>query len=241
MTMENEHVAANTITDEMVEAGLAHYAEGGCSGLDADERREVVTSIIFAALAAAPKAEPVATIQSRVQPWMMACFGPEISADKLERGDRFLEEAIELLQSVDYPRERIYALIEYVYGRDQGEINQEVGGVMITLAALCLAHGQDMHEAGETELARIWTKVEKIRAKHAAKPTGSALPIAVAAPPAPSDEKHLRQDVIELVIAAREFWEAHNDMSAECRALDKALEAFSSRVPYENQTEEGDA
>jgi NTP pyrophosphatase (non-canonical NTP hydrolase) len=119
------------------------------------------------------------SLQSRVQPWMMACFGPEISGDKLERGDRFLEEAIELLQSVDYPRERIYALIEYVYGRDQGEINQEVGGVMITLAAFCLAHGQDMHEAGETELARIWTKVEKIRAKQAAKPTGSALPIAV--------------------------------------------------------------
>ena len=33
-----------------------------------------------------------------------------------------------------------------------------------------------MHDAGETELARIWTKVEKNRAKQAAKPKGSALP-----------------------------------------------------------------
>lgn len=123
----------------------------------------------------------VETLQARVQPWMMACFGPEISADRLERNDRFIEEALELVQASDYPKERALALVDYVYGRDQGEINQEVGGVMITLAAHCLAHGVDMHEAGETELARIWTKVEAIRAKQAAKPTGSALPIAAAA------------------------------------------------------------
>lgn len=118
------------------------------------------------------------TFQQRVAPWMDACFGPEISGDKLERGDRFLEEALELLQSGDYPRERVAALTDYVFDRPQGEINQEVGGVMVTLAAYCLAFGLDMHAAGETELARIWTKVEKIRAKQAAKPTGSALPVA---------------------------------------------------------------
>jgi len=127
-----------------------------------------------------PPSDHVETLQERVQPWMMACFGPEISADRLERNDRFIEEALELVQASDYPKERALALVDYVYGRDQGEINQEVGGVMITLAAHCLAHGVDMHQAGETELARIWTKVEAIRAKQAAKPTGSALPIAAA-------------------------------------------------------------
>lgn len=124
-------------------------------------------------------AEQTATFQARVQPWMMACFGEEISADRLERSDRFIEEALELVQAGDYPAERAHALIEYVYGRPQGDINQEVGGVMVTLAAHCLAHGVDMHAAGETELARIWTKVEQIRAKQAAKPKGSALPIAM--------------------------------------------------------------
>lgn len=123
-----------------------------------------------------------ASFQERVAPWMDACFGPEISNDRLERGDRFLEEALELLQSGNYPRERIAALTEYVFDRPQGEINQEVGGVMVTLAAYCLAFGLDMHAAGETELARIWTKVEKIRAKQAAKPTGSALPVAHPSP-----------------------------------------------------------
>ena len=118
------------------------------------------------------------TLQQRVKPWMAATFGPEISMDRLERNDRFIEEALELVQASDYPKERALALVDYVYGRDQGEINQEVGGVMITLAAHCLAHGVDMHEAGETELARIWTKVEQIRAKQLAKPHGSALPVA---------------------------------------------------------------
>jgi hypothetical protein len=35
-----------------------------------------------------------------------------------------------------------------------------------------------MHQAGEVELARIWTKVEQIRAKQAAKPKHSPLPTA---------------------------------------------------------------
>lgn len=120
--------------------------------------------------------------QERVVPWMNACFGPEISGDKLERGDRLLEEVFELLQSGDYPRERIRALEGYVYGRDKGEPAQEVGGVMVTLAAYCHAHAIDMHEAGETELARVWTRVDAIRAKQAAKPTGSALPVATGWP-----------------------------------------------------------
>lgn len=137
-----------------------------------------------AALEAALSAAEQETLQDRVHPWMMACFGPEISADKLERGDRLLEEVFELLQSGNYPRERIRALEDYTYSRDKGEPSQEVGGVMITLAAYCLAHGLNMHEAGEAELARIWTKVDKIRAKQAAKPTGSALPVAVPAPSA---------------------------------------------------------
>lgn len=115
--------------------------------------------------------------QQRVQPWMMACFGPAISADVIERNHRFLEESLELVQSTGCTQSEAHQLVDYVYGRPAGETQQEVGGVMVTLAALCLAHpGLDMHAAGETELARIWTKVDKIRAKQAAKPKHSPLP-----------------------------------------------------------------
>lgn len=139
-----------------------------------------------------------ASLQYRVQPWMMACFGPEIAADRLERADRLLEEVFELLQSGNYPRERIRALEEYTFSREKGEPMQEVGGVMITLAAYCLAHDLDMHLAGEAELARIWTKVEKIRAKQAAKPTGSALPVAVL-PPSGSNVENEITSIVQSV------------------------------------------
>jgi hypothetical protein len=117
------------------------------------------------------------SFQTRIKPWMRECFGDVIPFDKVERGDRFVEEVYELLQWAGYDRRRLRSLEYYVWDRPVGEGPQEVGGVMVTLAAFCLAHGLDMHAAGETELARIWTKVEQIRAKQAAKPTGSALPI----------------------------------------------------------------
>lgn len=114
--------------------------------------------------------------QARVQPWMMECFGPMIAGDREERNHRFLEEALELVQACGCTASEAHQLVDYVFGRPVGEPHQEAGGVMVTHAALCLANGLDMHEAGETELARIWTKVEAIRAKHAAKPKHSPLP-----------------------------------------------------------------
>lgn len=137
------------------------------------------------ALSSQPVAD--APFQDRVKPWMLACFGEDISNDKLERCDRLIEEALELAQAIGYSADRSHALVDYVFNRDIGEPHQEVGGVMVTLAALCLASGLDMNKAGEDELARIWTKVDKIRAKQAAKPTGSALPIALPASPGASE------------------------------------------------------
>lgn len=122
--------------------------------------------------------------QHRVQPWLIACFGAQVAYDMTERCDRFIEEAIELAQSVGHSAERAHALVDYVYGRPKGEPEQEVGGVMVTLAALCLAANMDMRAAGDKELDRIWTKIDAIRAKQAAKPRGSALPIARAQPEA---------------------------------------------------------
>ena len=132
-------------------------------------------------------ATPAQTYQSRVKPWLDACFGPEIAGDKTERNHRFLEEALELVQSGGCTASEAHQLVDYVYGRPVGEMGQEIGGVMNTLAALCLAYGRDMHEDGETELARVWTKVEKIRAKQAAKPKHSPLPEHTPAPVAENE------------------------------------------------------
>lgn len=121
-------------------------------------------------------AEQPAPFQARVKPWLLECFGEAIAADRQERNHRFLEEALELVQANQCTASEAHQLVDYVYGRPVGEPSQEVGGVMVTLAALCLALGLDMHVAAETELARIWTKVELIRAKQATKPAMSPLP-----------------------------------------------------------------
>jgi NTP pyrophosphatase (non-canonical NTP hydrolase) len=116
------------------------------------------------------------TFQNRVLPWLLSCFGEEIANDKTERNHRFLEEALELVQSTGCTKSEAHQLVDYVFGRPTGETEQETGGVMVTLAALCLANQIDMHAAGEVELSRIWTKIEKIRTKQAAKPKHSPLP-----------------------------------------------------------------
>lgn len=109
--------------------------------------------------------------QPNVSAWMAQCFEQALATNITERCDRFLEEALELLQSLGYDRTRVTTLVEYVFGRPIGEAAQEVGGVMVTLAALCSTASIDMHAAGEAELNRIQHPdvMAKIRAKQQAK------------------------------------------------------------------------
>ena len=115
--------------------------------------------------------------QKDVDNWMQTCFGPHVSADLLERCDRFIEEALELVQAAGYTEDRALALVEYVFGRPKGRFTQEVGGVMVTLSAMCNVLGIDYTEAGTIELARCWKRIDAIREKQKTKPHGSALPM----------------------------------------------------------------
>lgn len=110
--------------------------------------------------------------QHRVWAWVTSCFGREIAGDKVERNHRFFEESAELVQALGMTREEAHDLVDYTWGRKAGEPFQEVGGVMVTLGALCAANGLNMAAHGELELSRIEKPEvkEKIRAKQAAKP-----------------------------------------------------------------------
>lgn len=114
--------------------------------------------------------------QVRVREWAEHCFGVEIADDKTERSHRFLEEGLELFQAAGGCKADALALVEYVYGRPVGELEQEVGGTAVTLAAFCEAHGVSLTAAAEEELARCWRKAESIREKQKTKPKGSPLP-----------------------------------------------------------------
>ncbi len=109
--------------------------------------------------------------QCRVAAWMAETFGPEVSADYRERGFRFAEEALELLQANGTTKEDILTLLEYVYSRPVGVFAQEVGGTMLTLAALCEARGVPLALSADKELARCSEPEAraKIQAKQAEK------------------------------------------------------------------------
>ena len=114
--------------------------------------------------------------QNRVGIWVRRCFGIKVAKDRTQRNHRFCEEALELVQACGCSKEDVLSLIEYVYNRPIGEKGQEVGGVMITLAALCEAQEISMTEEGERELNRIWEKMGDLRHKHNNKPKNSPLP-----------------------------------------------------------------
>lgn len=114
--------------------------------------------------------------QPSVDDWVNACFGAKIAKDVTERNHRFVEEALELVQTTGCTGQECHQLVDYVFDRPVGETAQEVGGVMTTLAALCNAIDQNMYDCAYLELERVWDKVEQIRAKQAAKPKHSPLP-----------------------------------------------------------------
>jgi NTP pyrophosphatase (non-canonical NTP hydrolase) len=116
--------------------------------------------------------------QSAVVAWAKKCFGEHSAneADLLNRGHRFLEEAIELAQSVGVSRKDAELLLDYTYNRPVGETYQEIGGVMVTLAGLAASANIQMAEAAKSELDRVEENVEKIRAKSRSKPLHSPLP-----------------------------------------------------------------
>lgn len=117
------------------------------------------------------------SFQDRVEAWLVACFGERTSATTIrERSFRFLEEALELGQSCLMTKDEALQLVEYVYDRPTGSPEQEVGGTMVTLAALCYALGIVMDKAAGAELEHCYASIEKIRAKQASKLQDTPLP-----------------------------------------------------------------
>lgn len=116
------------------------------------------------------------TFQQKTDDWIVECFGLQHSKDKEQRNQRFIEEAIELVQACEMPKEDVLELVEYVYGREPGVIEQEVGGVKNTLAALCNAQEVDMDNSADKELNRCWKNMDEIKEKQKNKPKLSPLP-----------------------------------------------------------------
>jgi hypothetical protein len=110
--------------------------------------------------------------QKRAMYWAKRCFGLTLATDIRERNQRFIEEALELVQACGLTRREALGAVNYVYGRPVGDKRQEVGGVYTTLAILCSAHNIDMVGEGERDLREIDNAetTGRIRLKREGKP-----------------------------------------------------------------------
>lgn len=108
--------------------------------------------------------------QNDIEAVVKEAFGLQSFKDPIERGARFIEESFELLQSVDYPKEHIIELLEYVYSRKKGTFSDELGDVGMTLIAF--ASSQEVSFSQETyETLKAFQKnMDKIVQKNALKP-----------------------------------------------------------------------
>ena len=89
-----------------------------------------------------------------------------------ERTQRFLEEAFELAQAIGaVSAEQVHKLVDYVFDRPQGKLEQELGGAYVSLRALAETLGLNAGEAGLRELKRIQVPSvqERMRRRQAEK------------------------------------------------------------------------
>lgn len=110
------------------------------------------------------------TRQGEVHAWARAAFGHEQATNLTQRGLRLLEEAIELFQACDGEVEMAHKLVDYVFGREVGELGQEIGGVSVTLLALAAAAGTSADWQERLEVDRVLSKpIEEFTKRNAAK------------------------------------------------------------------------
>lgn len=108
--------------------------------------------------------------QSKVWDWGKACFGEIRFNNKATRGYRFIEEALELVQSTGITKGQVQQLVDYVFERPAGVPFQEFGGVALTLCSMASVNHFILEDCATVELQRCWDRIEKIREKENAKP-----------------------------------------------------------------------
>jgi len=98
--------------------------------------------------------------QTRAYNWCAKAFGKGVAENRVERGARFLEEAIELAQVCDVPKELAVKLVDRVYSRPVGTVASEVGGVGVTLLVLCELLGVSADDLEAREMALCEAKYD---------------------------------------------------------------------------------
>ena len=96
--------------------------------------------------------------QAMIASWAEKAFGREEAISLPQRGLRLLEEAIEAFQACGGDEAIAHKLVSFVFGRPPGTIDQELGGVAVTVLALAAAAGLSADEEECREVQRVLNK-----------------------------------------------------------------------------------
>lgn len=221
------------VTNDMIERGLACYSEGGCSGLDEAERREVVSSILEAALSGTREAvEPVAWIvgsgdRERWRTW--ASGSPEWTTDRMQATRFARREDAEAVHREDEDAWRVEPLA--------APPSDPVGQGAVTDAALAIAleaidampGAGPFTEEGKSDDWRFRAKLARKEALDAARAHltiafRNAGPALSPAPEAGSDEvERLRAEMRESSTKWRDAFDSMHKRAMDAEARETAL------------------
>jgi NTP pyrophosphatase (non-canonical NTP hydrolase) len=102
--------------------------------------------------------------------WAELAFGRQEATSIPQRGLRLLEEAVEAFQACGGDEAKAHQLVAYVFGRDKGQVGQELGGVAVCVLALAAAAGLSADEEEAREIHRVLSKpLAEFTARNAAK------------------------------------------------------------------------
>lgn len=125
--------------------------------------------------------------QTAVADWLIRAFGVEVATSPFDRAARVVEEATELAQAQGLTKERVLAMVEYVYGRPPGDPRQELGGARLTLLGYAAAIGASADHEEIREVERVLsTDIEKFRKRQAEKVAAGVVVLGAEVPPTSS-------------------------------------------------------
>ncbi|MFC0679811.1 hypothetical protein ACFFGH_18380 [Lysobacter korlensis] len=108
--------------------------------------------------------------QAEVHAWCVAAFGDHDAWSIPQRGLRLAEEVIETAQVCGCDAAMLHRLIDHVYAKPVGKLDQELGGLSVTLLALAEAAGLSADKAEMAEIERVKAKpLEHFATRNAAK------------------------------------------------------------------------
>lgn len=107
-----------------------------------------------------------AVIAKLVLHWAKSVFG-DVAMDPTERALRMMEEAAEVAQGVGVPLDIIQRTVARTYQRPVDDPAKEIGGLLVTVYALCGRLQLDPEFLLDTEVERILSKDPQLwRDKH---------------------------------------------------------------------------